>query len=285
MGKAFIAYRNRADEATLSTGSWEAGLPLNNLKDRILAKPARSTDDTPASTKFRAVFAQPRPIKVVALCRHNMTTDAKYRIRAYSDAGFTTLIYDSGWLAVWASLYETLDLEWEDDNYWTGTLSEEDRLGFYWNLIHILPEKVYQQYWLIELDDTANPDTYVEIGRLFMADGWSPVTNIQYGAAIGYESRTEVVEAYDGTEYFDERDAYRVARFSFDFMDVEEAMNRAFDIQRIADVSKEVIFVYDQDDTAHLLQRSFLGRLRKLNLIEQPYFGKFATDFEVKELL
>lgn len=289
MANAFIAYRNRVDAATLSYGSWvnTATITLNNLKDRVLAKPARSTDAANSSTRIRVDLGAPRRIKVLALCRHNLTTDANYRFRCYSDAGYTNLIYDSGTLPVWAALFDSLTLEWEDSNFWSGTLAEEDRTGYAWNLIHLIPESTlaYQQYWQLEFFDASNSAGYIQAGRLFMADGWTPTINMQYGAGIGYESRTGIVEASDGSEYFDEKVSFRVAQFQLDHMAVEEAMTRAFDMQRISGIDKEVLFVYDRADQAYLPQRSFLGRLRKLSPIEQPNFSEFGTTYEIKELL
>jgi len=289
MANAFIAYRNRVDASTLSYGSWvnTATIKLDNLKDRVLAKPARSTDAANSSTRLRVNLGAPRKIQVLALCRHNLTTDATYRFRSYSDAGYTTVVYDSGVLPVWAALFDSLTLEWEDTNFWSGTLSEEDRTGYAWNLIHVIPAGtlVYQQYWQLEFFDSGNSAGYIQAGRLFMADGWTPTVNMKYGANLGYESRTSVVEAADGSEYFDEKTSYRVAQFQLQHMDVEEAMTRAFDMQRISGVDKEVFFVYDQADQAYLPQRSFLGRLRKLSPIEQPYFSEFGTTYELKELL
>lgn len=285
MANALIAFQNRIDEAALSAGSWSAGLPLNNLKTRVLSQVARSTDAANASTKFRMVFAKPRKVQILALCRHNFSLDATYRIRAYSDAGFTALAYDSGVLPVWSAVYVTEDLEWEDDNYWSGTITDEERQGFFWNLLHLLEDMVYVQYWQVEIFDDANAAGWVSIGRVFVAQGWTPVTNMSWGASLGYDSRSKVSEAYDGTEYYEEKTAARIAKFSLGFMNLDEAMTKALDIQRLSDITKEVFYVYDQADTLHLLRRSFLGRLRELTPVEQPYGSKFGTAFEIKELL
>jgi hypothetical protein len=62
-------------------------------------------------------------------------------------------------------------------------------------------------------------------------------------------------------------------------------MFRAFDIQRVASIHKEVLFVWDPADTKHLIRRSFLGRLQELSPLEQPYYDAHQTAFTVKELL
>lgn len=285
MANCFIAYQNRVDEAVLAGGSWETGLPLSNLKDRVLSKVARSTSTDLADTKIAIAFTRERPVRVVALCRHNLSIDARVRFRAFEDAGHTIEGYDSGWLDVWPPVYTPLNLEWRDPNFWNGRPTAEELSGYPWNKIHLLPQLIYLQYWLIEIDDQANEDGYIEVARLFIANGWQPVENMDLGASIGYVSRTSVAEAQNGAEYFDARTPYRTATFQIGHMRTSEAMGQAFDMQRRVDIHREVLYVYDPDDTAHLIRRSFLGRMRELSPIEQPYFNAHSTAFSIKELL
>jgi hypothetical protein len=186
---------------------------------------------------------------------------------------------------VWPSIYQSTDLEWEADEFWTGIISEEDRAGYRWNMVHILPQTFYKRYWLVEIDDTTNAAGYVQIGRLFVSNGWSPALNMSYRQSIQYESRDGIEEAYDGTEYFDERAQPRVERFSLDHMATDEAMAMALDMQRIAGVTKEVMFIYDPTEAIHFYRRSFLGRLRSLNPIEQAMYETHSNAMEIKELL
>lgn len=285
MANAIIAYRNRADSATLTGGSWTAGMPLSNLQDRLLSRLARSTNDDPASTTFTLTLDRFRTVSVVALCRHNMSSQATWRIRAFADSGLTDQLYDSGAVNVWQAMYDSSQLEWQDDNFWSGLPSAEDLAGYYWNAIHVLPEAKSARYWKLDISDASNPAGYVEIGRLFLSEAWVPTLNMSYGASLGYTSRTEVEEAWDGTEYFDVKAPYRVAQFRLENLSQQEAMFRALDMQRVASIDKEVLFVWDPDDTQHLIRRSFLGRLRELSPLEQPYYEAHQTSFVVKELL
>lgn len=285
MANTFIAYLNRVDEGTLAGGAWAAGLPLANLQSRVLSKPARSISTDAADTQFSLALTRERPIRVVALCRHNLSIAARVRFSAYEDAGLTDERYTSGWMDVWPAVYTPMNLEWRDPNFWSGRPTAEELSGYPWNFIHILPQLVYQRYWTIEIDDEDNPAGFVEIARLFIANGWQPVQNMDLGAAIGYTSRTSVAEAQDGTEYFDTRTPYRTAAFQIGYMRTDEAMGDAFDMQRRVDIHREVLYVYDPDDTTHLVRRSFLGRMRELSPIEQPYVTAHAAAFSIKELL
>jgi hypothetical protein len=280
-----IAYPNRIDECTLSGGSWTAAYPLDLLKDRVIKRAARSQDLLAASTQLVVALTKSRLLRVIAIANHNLALDSTYRIRMYADAGLTELLHDTGVQQVWPAIYPTDTLEWEYDNFWEGTLQEEERQGFTWNLIHVLEQSTAARYLKVELVDPNNPDGYVQLGRMFLADEWQPAINMELGASITYESRSEIDEAVSGTEYYEEREAPRVAQFTLGMMSEDEAMARALDMQRVVGTTREVLYMYNKDDTTHRLRRAFLGRLRRLSPVEQPYLQHFRAGFEIKELL
>lgn len=279
-----LSYRNRIDAATFAAyGSWEASLPLTNIQNRTLSKVARSTDDANASTKLRFTLDTARIIGAVGIINHNLSTTAQYRYRVYSDSAYTTLAYDSGTLDVWPQMpYGTY--EWEDLRFWDLTITEEDRQLFTKTLIHIPSQSVSEQYYQIEFFDTSNPDGYVELGRIFIGANYQPIINMSLGASIGYESTTLIDQAMSGAEYFDRRNSARVARFTLNNLTDEEAILNN-DIQKISGTDQEVLYIYDPSDTVNLSRRAFLGRIRALSAIEQPYTTRFQTGYEIKELL
>jgi hypothetical protein len=287
VANVLVAFNNKADAATLSGGSYSASLPLTNLQDRAIKKVARSSNLLLASTKFVVDMGSSVIVKVLAVVGHNMSLTAKYRLRGGSDATFATYTYDSGWKDVWPAVYATYDLEWQSNNWWSGRYTEEERQGYNWNILDIMPNSVSYRYWQYEFDDAARTDgiAYLDFGRLFVSNSWSPVVNMSQGATIGWETNTQVQESLSGAEFFQYRTPYRVARFGTDFMLDNEAFSSAFDVQRRSGIDKEVYYVYDSADTIHKFRRSFLGRIRKLDNIEITNFLLRKMQWEVKELL
>lgn len=289
MANMILGFPNLISEATLSGGSWVAGLPLTNLQDRRLSKKARSTNDAAASTTFDIDLTKDRPIRLICLVKTNLKTlDATYRIRGSAVSNFATTVYDSGVLEVWPAIFATLDLEWEDDNYWDGKpvqeyLDElEDTSSL--NLIHVLPNIETARYWRVDIVDTNNADGYVEIGRVFISTQWQVTNNILYGASLGYETETGVDQSLDGTEYFDVRTAYRNFKFQLESYNYDEGHAKLLDISRKVGIDKEVFIVPDPDDAANMTRRAFLGRLKTLSPIDYPYFNSNSAGFEVKEI-
>lgn len=287
MANIFLAWQNRTDEGTLTGGSWLSALPLVNLQNRQVQKVARSTNALLASTKFDIDLGATRTVGVLALIVQNMSVSAKVRITGASSSSYTSPEYQSAWVDVWPSGVIAQDLlEWEDDNFWLGTMTSEQRAGYQSPFIHLLPTAQALRYWRVEIDDTTNSVGYVQIGRLFIAKGWTPTVNYAYGAGLGYQDPTPVETSLSGAEFFDIRSKYRVMSFSLEYITDTEAYNYALELQRLAGVSGEVLVVPDGGtDLGQQPLRSYVGRLKQLGPVKHPKPAAFTVDFEVKELL
>jgi hypothetical protein len=282
-----LGFPNVGDSATLTGGSWTSALPLSNLQIRQLGKVARSTNATLASTQFDVNFStNPQNINVINLTNHSISVYGTYRIRIWSDVGMTNLKYDSGFQNVYPVVYPYGYLEWENNGFWRGSYTTAQLVGYTSSLNHILDKNYLATYMRIEINDTTNPAGYISIGRLFTAPTWQPVVNAQFGSAsLGWESPTQVQAAISGAEYFQRRTPYRVAKFTFDILTVDESFAQAFEMFRQAGLDGEVLFIQNPNDTIHAIRTRFLGRLRTLSPIEYPNYGMNKAAYDLKELL
>lgn len=282
-GNVFIAHGNLIDVSVLSGGSWVSTLPLTNLKNRTLARVARTTGIETSATQFKIDVGADRTWRVLSLVNHNLGLDARYRVRAGGDPAFGSYDYDSGWLDAWPAVYDEEELEWDDLNWWEGTYSEAERQGYIWTLIHKLPAALLARYIWVEIEDPYNVDSFVQIGRVFIANGWTPSHNMLTGATLGWEDDSDVQQAYGGAEFFSEQPRYRVARFTIPNIGDDEAYGKAFEIFRQAGRTGEVLLQWSGTDTKHAIRRSFVGRLRQLSPIEHPYAAHDNAAFEIQE--
>lgn len=277
---------NRCDSATLSSGSWNASLPLVNLQSRQLGRVARSSDATNTSTKFIAdLISTERLIRIVSLVNHNLSLTSQYRIRASSDSGFSTILYDSGVTSVYPAIHPLSTLEWEQINFWDGTPGAEDIKGYTTNLCVILPQLVVARYWKVELFDTTNTDGFVEIGRFFIGSGYTPTVNMAIGADIGWQTPTAVTTTISGAKYFQKRTPYRVANLTLPVLSVDEAMANLFEIDRRSGIDQEVIYIFDTADTYHALRRRYLGTIKTLSPVQYPYGNALTKTYSIEEVL
>ena len=284
MSNTIIGYQNRIDAATFAAyGSWSTTLPLTNIKTRQLSKKARSTNAANSSTKLRFSLDSERIIGSVAIVNHNMQKDATWRYRVYSDSGYSTLVYDSGTINVWP-LMPFGSYEWEDSRFWDLQLSAEEIALFTKTLTYVPDTVASAQYYQIEFFDSTNTDGYVELGRIFVGAIYQPEINMSLGASIGDETNTIVDVALSGAEFFDRRNSSRVAQFTLDHLAYNESIING-DIMKISGVDAEVLYIYDNNTALDLHRRAFLGRLRALSPISQPYNTRYQTTYEIKELL
>jgi hypothetical protein len=253
---AFIlGYANQVDDAPVSGGSWNASYPLTNIKTRYLYQRARSTSALASASTMVIDTGENQTIGVVALIRTNLTTNATVRIQGYSNAGLTTLVYDSTALAV--------SVPGEFAHAFTPTAA---------------------RYWRIIITNTGNPDGYIEVGRVFIGWKFEPEVCTDWGMSIGVESQTTVMQALAGPEYFDSRPNRRIITGQWSWLTQVEAHGVYLSILREQDVEKEVYAIFDPD-TPFPDQCWFLGRFRTLNAIEWPYLDRHSVGFEIGEVL
>lgn len=278
--KVALCYPNYTDrqDCTLSGGSWIPSLPVSNMKNRVLQRRARSTDTLPSSTTFSATLSAPRPILCVALAGHNMSEVATVRVRVYDNEMMSTLLYDSGIQLGWSYVYESTDLEWEYDNFWFGSLTEDRRREFTPLFTHFFrgtDTVPIARHIVVDIFDENNPDGYVEIGRLFFSDVWQPTRNASLGLAFRHNTSTEVETALSDTEYFDVRRVRRSVSFELDRLPNGDAFGRMFALQRQVGIHAEVLFAYTvMDFEEWSYERRFMGRLSELDPISEPYVDR-----------
>lgn len=305
-----LAYGNVIEQAVLSGGLPVPSMSLENLQDVQLSMVWRSQDLNLSSTQIKVTYAEAPLIRVIVIANHNLTVDGKIRIRGSSDPAFPVsavgevgspigfgflftyaeggvTVNDTGWVDVYPPVYQSTDLAWEADNFWSGKYLARD-IAAYNTYSLVLDQNVQVSHWLIEFDDAANPDGFVQAGRIFMAPFWQPVYNASFGATLGWETGTEVQRSLSGAEYFDYRRPYRVAQFKFNTMTEDEGLGGPFEIMRQVGIDGEVFFMWNPEDTLHKPRRQFLGRLRTLSPLEFPegfIDGNFRTSvpMEVQE--
>ncbi len=283
MQNVMIGFPNLADKVSLSGGAWSATMPRDAMLTRELDDYSRSADLALASTQFAVALDAPRPVRILAWCKDNLSTFAKYRVTAANVEDFSALVYDSGWLDRWTSVYTDEVLMWEDVNFWWGKMPEEDRAAYPANLIHVFPATSTALHYRLEVDDALNPDGYVQGARLFLSPAWSPRNNYSYGAGLGYEPNTRVSRTPGGVEYFDPQPGRRTFEFRLDWLSQDEALAKALDMQIRAGRDGEVLVIPDADDAIHAVRRNFLGRLDKFDPITHPAYATHKAGFLVKE--
>ena len=282
---AQLLFPNRIDASTLSGGGWSAPFPLANLQDRRLSLVARSANAALASTKFDVALDRTRSIDALVLVATNLSTDASITVTLASDPSFssgTTLLATTA--PAYPASQHTLDLHWSDSNWWSGRPTTEDLASLGRTSIVLLPKTVLARYVRVEIADTANPETYVQVGRAFVSSAWTPDHNYDFGAALEIGDLSTNDRAIGGGLYFDKRPRYRTQSVAFTNL-YETGFSTIFDILRTAGQTEEAFWIPDSTDTLNLLRRCFLCRIREPSKLEQAAFLRQNVGLVLEELL
>ncbi len=286
MANLTLIWNNQSDSATLSGGSWLAGLPLSNMQDTLLKKTARSTNATTANTQFDLDLSVTPPLyESICLLSHNLSTSAQVRVRCSDSATFTTSEYDSGWVDAYAYSVPTTELPWESDNWWSGKPAAFDLLGYSLNTVILTGSLIDARYIRVEFDDTGNSDGYIEVGRLMVAPITELLVNMSYGANLAWDDSSLMKESIGGTEFFANRTKKRLFNCSAEYMRDDEALGGIFEMQKHQGLTGEIFVLPDRDNTAHSFRNSFLARMTQLGGIEKYMHNLNKTTYSFKELL
>lgn len=284
-----LGYPNEVDatffEVEFSGGSWLDSLPLQNLRSPLLAHVARSTDLELASTQFDVDLGVPRRIQLFCIPLCNLSRAALIRIRGSETDSFGEPVYDSGWVPVWTVVYPWGSIDWGHPSFWDGKMEGEAAQDYGVAFIHIPESPPRARHWRWEIDDRDNDAGHVELNRLFMSPGWQPSVNMSYGAGLGIETNTVVQESDGGVRFYDRKRSRRVLRFAINYLQQDEALAQAFEMQRRLGKDRQLFVVADPTATTHLHRLSFLGTMTELSPLEFTIYDHLSVAFQIEEVL
>ncbi len=203
---------------------------------------------------------------------------------------YTTPLHDSGWVDTWPILYPWGSIGINHPQWWTGKLERERRAEIPLPIVDVLSSPVNAQYQRVEIDDTQNEDEVIDLGRLFDSPGWQPSRNFGYGNSLVWEYGTEVQTALGGARWYRVVDGRRVVRITVSALDEQEAFTQGFDMQAVLRTDRQLVFIYDPDDTEHLFRRTMVCTMRKVNPLVNTSHGPsgqrlWGTTYELEEVI
>lgn len=281
---AVLGWPSNTDLFALAGGNWAAAYPRDNLHKMPLSKVARTISTDSIDTVITATASVTQRVGIIALARHNMTPGAQIRLRLFQDAAMTVEIYDSGVQDVWPEVYPYDSLEWEDDNYWTGTYLDSELVGTTW--LWLWWEGVDYMAAGIRLDisDPGNPEGYVQAGYLEIAGQYQVGFNFDYGAAYGFRFRTIATESLGGAKYFDDRTKPRTFKGSFR-MTHNEALAKQFEMRRQRDICEPVIWLPNPEERIHWVRSAMLCQFQDAGMFSYYSAGIDEVPIQLEEVI
>jgi len=256
---AIIGFPRWTQELELSGGTWEESYPVENLGRLPLSRVARSVGLGPLQTRFTAILRKSRPIQILGLIRHNFSRSATIRIRIFADISGQVLLHDET-LDAWPVVYPVDQLAWESDSFWDGRYSEDEMSGYSWTRPILLPKVMLARRIDFLITDLSNPNGYIDIGMVEVAQGWQLGVNFDWDASYGFDFRSTSTRALGGADHFTQLDKPRVFQGQVTGLDRGEAMSQAFELHRQMDLCNQFLWMPDPGEPLHWLRTVFLAR-------------------------
>lgn len=275
MSNIILCWNNRADAATLSNGSWTAGLPLANLKDGNIDKVARTSNALAASTLFAADLGAAYLLRAVALVNHNLSTTATVQVKAGTAAPDASNNFSTG------QVYDSTALTAKQLTF-VGDVPSD--WGAQYNII-VPFNAITARYVTVTVVDTGNASGYVQIGRLFVANGLQPTVNPEYGLQDGRDDLSTFMRARSG-KVFSQKISPRPRWVQFHLPYLSQAEgDQAHEIEAAVGLTDEILYVPDPSDLPKTQRYGFVGLMHELSVLEYPQFNGRGKAYRIDQKL
>ncbi|WP_439634953.1 hypothetical protein [Oceanicaulis sp.] len=247
--------------ATLSGGDWSTARPLDRALSPVLSDPARSAGLATADTQFVATFDSTLPTGCVALCDHNLSLQAQVRVELLNSAD--GVLADSGWKDAWPEVYGAFSLAWGDPSFMSlrpDARELEQEIGTF---VQLFDQNRLASKVRVSIDDTANPDGFVDLGFVAFATANELTVNPQYGATEGFEARSKRQTSAGGVDTYERRNKPRIFQGEL-IMPRTERRSLVDRMHRELDLDGVFIFVQEPSEALFKPLTQWAARLAEL---------------------
>ena len=283
-------WRRHTEVTTFTAASAASNYPASNLGTLPLANIWESTSVT--SQWIKGNYDKQRGVRLFQILRHNFSNAATFRLRLYEDDVATQAVlgYDSdtdltlpGGNQIWPVVYGD-EIEWEDDNWFDGKYTDDEKLDTVWNRPIWLPRIYLAKSWRLDFTDPDNVDTKFRIGMVDSAQGWQSTRGIARDSArLGFEARTRTVTAYGGSDYHNRLTKKRTFEAALPYVPRDEAMGVHYELMRQHDLDKPFSFVLDPYDTKNWLRTAGLFKHAALTPLQRAGRNYETVQINLKE--
>ena len=244
-----LLHTNLVPSATLSGGSWVAGLPLANLKTTELAARARSTSASATHTKVLMDHGSALTASVLWLPAHNISSAGQLRVLRGTTSGASDVL--------------TMSLA----NAWH--ITPQVQSGEIYGAFVVMPRNT-ARYTTLEIVDTTNPAGYVELGQALLGDVLTFSVAPSAGLQHGLRDLSTGTEAESGAYWPTQRRKPRSVSMVLELLQEAEA-NTLQDVRTAVGTHGQVVYLPSLTDLAQVQRYGFVGHLQELSAIEYPW--------------
>ncbi len=242
MDSLAILATNHAETATITCADELADQEASNLGLPELGEFLRTST---TSTEIVFDFGSSKTVQWAALVFHNLTPAGTIQLIGASDAGFTSVVFDSS-----------------SDPTVGGTVATAGRTRNNWELL--LDGSYSARYWKLVIADSTNPDGYLQarvavFGELIQAE-----PGMAYGAKLRLVDPSEKERTPGGSPYTFAGTKYRELSFAVGDMDEAVALDDLFEkVLEVAGTTKDIYVIPHPDDPSRWRLKNVWGSIEE----------------------
>jgi hypothetical protein len=263
MGKPTFCFPNWTQASSIYTPTIAGAgwVDLSKMQGEVLSEMARYPGVNPANTKVVIDLQTTRNVDNIVLPFHNAKPGDKARAELATDAAFTDVVIDSGWVDFFPEMYPYGTLPWGSENWLDGHLTDEQAAGLVLPWIYQASNTALGRYLRISLDFSGNSDGYVDLGQPVASPALTPVYGASYGRKMPfYRDPSTKTRSKGGVHFVEAQKSYRSTAMQLDWLSGDELYGQFYEFVRQYGVSKPFFYIHDPDaPIAKLLKESFMA--------------------------
>ncbi len=274
-----LAFNWGPDAAWTDSEPTVAELPISNLDVFRRSEIARwdgLTDTYNTVTITSTIAGGGRTVNSVWIDAHNLIAGDTVQIKIWSDAGKTTLTYDSGELpAVPVKPFE----DWLiNDDPWGIAFSDQ------------LPAKTFSHqfdnatYVAMEVIITREFNSVIDIGSIFFGAAYEPVYAPEFGYKFSIIDTSIQERSLGGSMYVEPKFRYRKIEFFFAYLDEDDRAELSWQLRNVNRQGIMAISAYPENAYQLGYDNAFLGYVT--NNVSTPHasYNQFTADIIMEEI-
>lgn len=242
MGTALIGYMNQVTTGNVSANNAAAGFPVTNLQNDsgAAADGWQTTIKTGILLTITPILAA-QTFRLIGLFRTNLTSAASVVFTVYQNPSSVK---------------------------WTGTTT-----GPLNGAGQVLVDTggVIGDYVTVAINDTANPQSFINAALAFAGPAWNPLSNLSLSTAYGRDATTDEIASRGGQEFPVYRSQRR--RWSIDMQGVRtssELWPQLDAMMRAAAPGSNILVVPD-NGSPDMMTEAVFGRIKQTADVKYPY--------------
>ena len=196
----------------------------------------------------------------------------------------STVVYDSGYTDVWRAVFDLSTLSYFDPHFYDLKFTDEERNVINMPWFDVADDSFYARYFLLEVVDSGNSDGYIDLAKLVISPGYQPTINMSYGTTLGWSSNTTVTKS-DITKFFRVREGERRVAFQIANIPTNEAFGFDYEIKRALDLSGQLFFIFNPDESTNRHRFSFLATIEEISPTSFDYFDGNKIAYQLTEVI